>query len=125
MRVEGAINIVFGPSVLNDMSSGLVNVRVLGSKVFSQGGTEALNRPDVGLLGKNIDSVLDGISGDNGSIVGLGIGDVNLAFQKNLDGQLNDFLLLGVLGVALDFENTDIVLAIGSSRKSNRHDECM
>ena len=73
------------------------------------------------LLSKNKCGVLDGISGNNGSVVSLGVGLLDLTFKKNSDSELNDLLLSRILRITLDLEDADIVLAVLGRLEENRH----
>lgn len=62
-----------------------------------------------------MDGVLDRVGGNNNTVIGLGVGCINLSFQETTDGHFCDGLDTSG-GIAINLADADIVLAIASSR---------
>lgn len=117
VRMRLALNIETGPTVLNDINVGSVDMRITGDEMVGNSGTKALNWPDLGLLSQDVDGVLDGVGWDNGRVVGMGVRLFNVALQKTAHGQLNDVLVVSVIWISPNLQNADVVLTVSSSRK--------
>lgn len=108
------------PSVGDDVDVGHMDVAVLLDKVIAQDRGKPLRWIDGMLLGGDEDGVLNGVGGHHDTVVGVGIGSLNVTFEEAADGHLGDILKVGCL-VTVDFEKTDIVLSI-AGRGHIRHD---
>ena len=106
------------PAVDGDVDVGGRDVGVFVEEVLAQDAGVQLGRVDGVLLGLDVDGVLDGVGSDNHAVVGLGVGSLDLALEKAADGHLGDGLLAGLL-ILVDLVDTDIVLAVASSRKAS------
>jgi hypothetical protein len=79
------------------------------------GGVEDVGRG----LGKNIDSVLDSVGGDDTLVVGLGVRGLDVTVDEGADGVLDDRVaLLAVDVLADDASDADEALAWKSQRWS-------
>ena len=105
---------------------GSVNVRVGLDEVVAESGSELLGRVDGVLLGKNVDSLLLGVCGNDGAVVGFGVAvkvsgaerrteicsrGLDIALEESADGLLNDGVDTSLL-VLIYLVQTDIVLAV-------------
>ncbi|ORY04249.1 hypothetical protein K493DRAFT_297102 [Basidiobolus meristosporus CBS 931.73] len=68
-------------------TNGLCSVRVSVDEVLTNLVAETLDGLDIlGLLGEDIEGVLDSVSGDNDRGVSLGVGSLELAIEEDLSG---------------------------------------
>jgi len=63
------------------------------------------------LLGHDISGLLHSVCCHNWTIVGFGVGDVDLALEENADGHLSDCMRLGRF-ILIDLVDSDVVFAI-------------
>jgi hypothetical protein len=117
VRVRLALDVESGPTMLDDVNVGGVDMWVAGDEVVGDGSTETLNWPHLSLLGQNVDGVLDGVGWNDWRVVSMGVRLLNVALQKTAHSQLNDVLVVSVVWISPHLQNTDIVLTVSSSRK--------
>lgn len=60
--------------------------------------------------------ILHGVSGDDGAIVSLKIGGLVVALEHDANGELVNILKTRVGGVALNFEEANVVFAVARGR---------
>jgi hypothetical protein len=115
VRMRLAINLKTRPANSLDANVGNMNVLVLLNEMAAEDGSIQLRRVDGVLLGGNIDGVLDRVGGNDNTVIGLGVGGLNLSLEKTANGHFCHGLNTS-RSIAVDFADADIVLAIASSR---------
>ena len=121
VRVRLAINLKTRPANSLDTDVGNVNVLVLLNEVAAEDRGVQLRGVDGVLLGGNVDGVLDRVGGNDNTVIGLGVGGLNLSLEKTADGHFCHGLNTS-RSIAVDFADADIVLAITSSRYVRHRD---
>ena len=120
VRVRLAINLHARPAVHNHAHMRGGDVRVGVDVVLAEDGGEELWRVDGVELGGHVRGLLLGVGGDDVGVVGVGPRGGDVAFEKRADGHFGD--ILGLVGVALDFVEADVVFAIAGGGEVAGHD---
>ena len=115
VRMGLAVDVESRPPVNLDADVGDVDVGVLFQEVGSEDRGVELGGIHGVLLSCDVDCVFDGVGGHDDRVVGLGVRGFNVTLEEAADGHFCDGVSLGD-GVAVGFEDSDIVLAVASSR---------
>jgi len=95
--------------VCDDLDMGGVDVRVPGREVLRYYRAEELRRSDRVLLSQDVDGVLNRIRSDDGAVVRIGVGSLNVTLKQAAYSCFVNGLDAG-RWIAMDLVKADVVL---------------
>ena len=111
------------PSVDNHADVRGGNVRVGVDVVLAEDAGEQLGRVDGVQLGGHVGGLLLGVGRDDVGVVGVRPRGGDVAFEQRADGHFGH--ILGLVGVALDFVEADVILAVAGGGEVAGHVEML